>query len=193
MRPEIAGSVGQPVFHVELRIIAPETLSGPIERWRDVAVGEIGEIAVRGPITFLGYWNLPEATAETLRDGWVCTGDLASADEEGFVTLVARAREMYISGGENVYPTEVENTFAEHPAVREIAVIGVPDAKWGETGRAFVVPTENVEFDAEALLNWAGERLARFKLPREFIVVDALPRTASGKVQKHRLVEINSR
>jgi fatty-acyl-CoA synthase len=187
-----AGSVGQPVFHVELRIIAPETLSGPIELWRDVAVGEIGEIVVRGPITFLGYWNLPEATAETLRDGWVCTGDLASADEEGFITLVARAREMYISGGENVYPTEVENTFAEHPAVREIAVIGIPDAKWGETGRAFVVPAENIEFDAEALLNWAGERLARFKLPREFIVVDALPRTASGKVQKHRLVEINS-
>ena len=188
-----AGSVGQPVFHVELRIIAPETLSGPIERWRDVAVGEIGEIAVRGPITFLGYWNLPEATAETLRDGWVLTGDLASADEEGFVTLVARAREMYISGGENVYPTEVENTFAEHPAVREIAVIGIPDAKWGEAGRAFVVPAENIEFDAEVLLDWAGERLARFKLPREFIVVDALPRTASGKVQKHRLVEINSR
>jgi fatty-acyl-CoA synthase len=188
-----AGSVGHPVFHVELRIIAPETLSGPVERWRDVAVGEIGEIAVRGPITFLGYWNLPEATAETLRDGWVRTRDLASVDEEGFITLVARARDMYISGGENVYPTEVENTFAEHPAVREIAVIGIPDAKWGETGRAFVVPAENIEFDAEALLAWAGERLARFKLPSEFVVVDSLPRTASGKVQKHRLVELNSR
>ncbi len=188
-----AGSVGHPVLHVELRIIAPETLSGAIEQWRDVAVGEVGEIAVRGPITFLGYWNLPEATAETLRNGWVCTGDLASADDEGFITLVARAREMYISGGENVYPSEVENTFAEHPAVREIAVIGVPDAQWGEAGKAFVVLTENIELDAEALLNWAAERLARFKLPREFIVVDSLPRTASGKVQKHRLVDLSSR
>ncbi len=185
--------VGHPVLHVELRIIAPETLSGAIEQWRDVAVGEVGEIAVRGPITFLGYWNLPEATAETLRNGWVCTGDLASADDEGFITLVARAREMYISGGENVYPSEVENTFAEHPAVREIAVIGVPDAQWGEAGKAFVVLTENIELDAEALLNWAAERLARFKLPREFIVVDSLPRTASGKVQKHRLVDLSSR
>jgi fatty-acyl-CoA synthase len=187
-----AGSVGHPVSHVELRIIDPETLSGPIEQWRDVAVGKIGEILVRGPITFLGYWNLPEATAETLRSGWVRTGDLASADEEGFITLVARARDMYISGGENVYPAEVENALAEHPAVREIAVIGIPDEKWGETGRAFVVTAENIEFDPEALLNWARERLARFKLPRDFVVVDHLPRTASGKVQKHRLTEINS-
>jgi fatty-acyl-CoA synthase len=188
-----AGSVGRPVTHAELRIIDPETRAGPIERWRDVAVGETGEITVRGPITFLGYWNLPEATAETLRSGWVLTGDLASVDEEGFITLVARARDMYISGGENVYPAEVEKTFAEHPAIREIAVIGIPDAKWGETGRAYVVPAENTEVDEEALLNWAGERLARFKLPREFVVVNSLPRTASGKVQKHRLVEINSR
>jgi fatty-acyl-CoA synthase len=188
-----AGSVGRPVFHAELRIIDPETLSGPIERWRDVAVGETGEIAVRGPITFLGYWNLPAATADTLRGQWVRTGDLASVDEEGFITLLARATDMYISGGENVYPAEIENAFAEHPAVREIAVVGIPDAKWGETGRAYVVAAENVEFDAEALLGWAGERLARFKLPREFVLVDSLPRTASGKVQKHRLLEISSR
>jgi fatty-acyl-CoA synthase len=178
---------------VELRVIEPETLSGPIEHWRDVAVGETGEIVVRGPISFLGYWNFPEATAETLRGDWVRTGDLASVDREGFVTLVARAREMYISGGENVYPAEIENAFAEHPAVREIAVIGIPDAKWGETGRAYVVPAEGIELDTRALLDWAGERLARFKLPSEFVVVDALPRTASGKVQKHRLAEINSR
>ena len=188
-----AGSVGRAAFHVELRVIDPETLSNPIEQWRDVAVGETGEIAVRGPITFLGYWNLPEATAETLRGDWVRTGDLASVDEEGFVTLVARAREMYISGGENVYPAEIENVFAEHPAVREVAVIGIPHAKWGETGRAYVVPAEGADLDTGALLDWAGERLARFKLPSEFVVVDSLPRTASGKVQKHRLAEINSR
>jgi len=188
-----AGSVGRAAFHVELRVIDPETLSNPIEQWRDVAVGETGEIAVRGPITILGYWNLPEATAETLRGDWVRTGDLASVAEEGFVTLVARAREMYISGGENVYPAEIENVFAEHPAVREVAVIGIPHAKWGETGRAYVVPAEGADLDTGALLDWAGERLARFKLPSEFVVVDSLPRTASGKVQKHRLAEINSR
>jgi fatty-acyl-CoA synthase len=188
-----AGSVGRPVFHVELRVIDPETLSNPIEQWRDVAVGETGEITARGPIIFLGYWNLPEATAETLRGDWVRTGDLATVDAEGFVTLVARAREMYISGGENVYPAEIENAFAEHPAIREVAVTGIPDAKWGETGRAYVVPAEGSALDTEALLGWASERLARFKLPSEFVVVDTLPRTASGKVQKHRLPEINSR
>jgi fatty-acyl-CoA synthase len=188
-----AGSVGRPVFHVELRVIDPETLSNPIEQWRDVAVGETGEIAARGPISFLGYWNLPQATAETLRGDWVRTGDLATVDAEGFVTLVARAREMYISGGENVYPAEIENAFAEHPAVREVAVTGIPHEKWGETGRAYLVPAEGVELDTEALLDWASERLARFKLPSEIVVVDSLPRTASGKVQKHRLAEINSR
>jgi fatty-acyl-CoA synthase len=108
------------------------------------------------------------------------------------VTLVARAREMYISGGENVYPAEIENTLAEHPAVREIAVIGIPNEKWGEAGRAYVIPTEMAEFDTEVLLAWAGERLARFKLPTEIVVVNSLPRTASGKVQKHRLTAINS-
>ncbi len=188
-----AGSVGRPVFHVELRIIDPETLSNPIDQWRDVAVGETGEIVARGPISFLGYWNLPEATAETLRGDWVRTGDLATVDAEGFVTLVARAREMYISGGENVYPAEIENAFAEHPAIREVAVIGIPHAKWGETGRAYVVPTEGSTLDTGALLEWASERLARFKLPSEFVVVECLPRTASGKVQKHRLPELNSR
>jgi len=188
-----AGSVGRPVVHGEVRIVALDCLEQPTAQWRDTAPGEKGEIVVRGPIAMLGYWNRPEATAETLRGEWLRTGDLATIDDEGFITLVARAREMYISGGENVYPAEVENTFAEHPAVREVAVIGIPDVKWGATGRAYVVPAENIEFDAEALLTWAGERLARFKLPREIVVLGSLPRTASGKVQKHRLAEINSR
>jgi fatty-acyl-CoA synthase len=94
---------------------------------------------------------------------------------------------MYISGGENVYPAELEGVFAEHPSVREVAVIGIPDPKWGESGRAYLVPSPGVEIDPEALLAWAGERLARFKLPKEIIIVDRLPRTESGKVQKHRL------
>ncbi len=101
--------------------------------------GEKGEIVVRGPIVMLGYWERPEATAETLRDGWLRTGDLATRDEEGFITLVGRSREMFISGGENVYPAEVEASYSEHPAIREIAVVGIPDPRWGETGRAHVV------------------------------------------------------
>ena len=129
-----AGSVGRPVLHAELRIVRSESLAEPARAWRDGAAGETGEIVVRGPITMLGYWNRPEETAETLREGWLRTGDLGRFDAEGFVTLVGRARELYISGGENVYPAEVEAVYAEHPEVREVAVVGVPDPRWGEVG-----------------------------------------------------------
>jgi fatty-acyl-CoA synthase len=182
-----AGSVGRPVFHAELRIVALDGIDGPIEGWRDAAIGETGEIVVRGPITMLGYWNLPEATAETLRGEWLRTGDLATADAEGFLTLVGRARHMYISGGENVYPAEVEAVYGEHPAVREIAVVGVPDRTWGEVGRAYVVLAPGATLDPEALRAWGSERLAGFKLPQSFVAVEGLPRTETGKVQTHRL------
>ena len=155
--------------------------------------GETGEIVVRGPIVFLGYWNQPEATREVLRGEWLRTGDLATVDPEGFVTLVGRGRDMYISGGENVYPAEVEAVFAAHPAVGEIAVIGVPDSMWGEAGRAFIVPAAGARLDEDALRAWGSERLAGFKLPRRFIRVADLPRTASGKIQKHRLAEPTER
>jgi fatty-acyl-CoA synthase len=182
-----AGSVGRPVAQTRLRIVRSETLAGSPEGWRDARPGEAGEIVVSGPIAMLGYWNRPEETAEVLRDGWLRTGDLATADAEGFVTLVGRARDMYISGGENVYPAEVEAVYAEHPAVREIAVVGRPHPRWGEVGRAYVVSAPGCALDAEALLAWGRERLAAFKLPRDFVAVPALPRTETGKVQKHRL------
>jgi fatty-acyl-CoA synthase len=187
-----AGSVGRPVFHADVRVVRIADLAGPPEGWRETAPGETGEIVVRGPITMLGYWQRPEATAETLRGEWLRTGDLATRDEEGFLTLVGRARDMYISGGENVYPAEVESVLAEHPDVAEVAVIGVPDPTWGETGCAFVVPARS-GFREEAVLAWAAERLARFKLPRRFVAVEALPRTDTGKVQKHRLAQRLSR
>jgi fatty-acyl-CoA synthase len=107
-------------------------------------------------------------------------------DDEGYVTLVGRSKELYISGGENVYPAEVERVLEEHPDVAEAAVVGVPDPEWGERGRAYVVPLRR-PLEADALLAWARERLARYKLPREIVVVDELPRTASGKIQKHKL------
>jgi fatty-acyl-CoA synthase len=185
-----AGSVGRPVFHAELRIVRRATLAGRPERFEDCAPGEAGEIVVRGPITMLGYWNRPEATAETLREGWLLTGDLASFDAEGFVTLTGRARDLYISGGENVYPAQVEAAYLQHPAVREIAVVGVPDERWGEAGRAYVVLAEGAQLDPEALRRFGRERLASYKVPRDFVALEALPRTVTGKVQKHRLARL---
>lgn len=182
-----AGSVGRPVRHVELRVVRRERLEAPPERWQDVAVGETGEIVVRGPITMVGYWGRPEATAEVLRGGWLRTGDLATVDDQGFLTLVGRARQMYISGGENVYPAEIEAVYEQHPAIREIAVVGLPDERWGETGHAFCVLEPGAALDAEALRAWGAQRLADFKLPKRFSAVAELPRTATGKVQKHLL------
>jgi fatty-acyl-CoA synthase len=182
-----AGSVGRPVMHAEVRIVRTSGIDGPTEAWQDCAPGETGEIVVRGPITMLGYWERPEATAETLRDGWLRTGDLGAFDDEGFVTLTGRARDMFISGGENVYPRQVEAVYERHPDVSEIAVLGVPDERWGEVGRAFVVLRPGARLDAEALRSWGRERLASFKVPHRFVAVDALPRTITGKVQKFRL------
>lgn len=183
-----AGSVGRPVFHAELRVVRQDGIEGHPDGWRDVAPGETGEIVVRGPITMIGYWRRPEATAEVLReDGWLRTGDLATVDDEGFVTLAGRARDLFISGGENVYPAQVEQCFAAHPAVREVAVVGVPDPRWGEVGCAYVVLAPGATLDPDALRAWGRERLASFKVPRHWIAVEALPRTVTGKVQKHRL------
>jgi len=182
-----AGSVGRPVPHARIRLVSPESIDGPVDSWLDVGEGEVGELVVHGPITMLGYWQRPQATAETLRDGWLRTGDLATRDADFDVTLVGRAREMYISGGENVYPAEIEATLSEHPDVAEAAVIGIPDPEWGEVGRAHVVLRADCLVEPRELLAWLGSRLARYKLPREIQLESELPRTASGKVQKHLL------
>jgi fatty-acyl-CoA synthase len=187
-----AGSVGRPVFHADVRVVALDTFERDPAAWRVVAPGETGEIVVRGPITMLGYWQRPEATAETLRGEWLRTGDLARVDDEGFLSLVGRVRQMFISGGENVYPAEIEAVYVEHPEIREIAVVGIPDETWGEVGRAYVVPENGANLDSEALLAWGRERLAAFKVPRSFVALAALPRTATGKVQRHRLADAES-
>jgi len=186
-----AGSVGRPVFHSELRIVTQISVGGPPSEWIDVLPGEPGEIVVRGPITMSGYWQRPEATAQTIREGWLLTGDLGTFDKEGFVTLVGRARDLYISGGENVYPAEVERAYAEHEAIREISVVGVPDPHWGEVGRAYVILAPGRALDEDALRAWGRERLAAFKIPQRFIAVSSLPRTETGKVQKYRLSEVD--
>ncbi len=175
-----AGSVGRPVRYAEVRVAAGDG--------REQPRGTSGEVVVRGPIVMTGYWRRPQETAATRLDGWHRTGDLGVMDADGFLTLVGRLKELYISGGENVYPAEVERVLAQHPAVAEAAVVGVPDERWGESGRAYVVPAAD-DFDADELLGWARARLAKYKLPREVVLVDELPRTASGKVQKHVLLE----
>ena len=172
------GSVGKPLMHVQMRIVDDND--------HDVAPGEVGELLVRGPNVFLGYWNRPEASAEALRDGWFHTGDLACQDDEGFYYIVDRKKDMLISGGENVYPTEVEQVLYRHPKIREVAVIGVPDERWGEVPVAIVAPERDAP-TLEDIHDYCSDRLARFKTPKDLIIVAALPRNATGKVLKREL------
>jgi fatty-acyl-CoA synthase len=151
----------------------------------DVRLGEGDELQVRGPNVFPGYWRNPDATAAALRDGWLHTGDIAEVDDEGCYRIRGRLKDMYISGGENVYPAEVEGVLHAHPAVAHAAVVGVPDERWGEAGVAFVVAKEPVS--EEALLEHCRERLAKFKVPKRVRFVDALPMSAMNKVLKDEL------
>lgn len=178
---EKIGSVGKPQMLCGVRIVGADG--------RDVAPGEAGELWFGGPGITPGYWNRPDATAAAFSaDGWLRSGDLARCDADGYYYIVGRIKEMFISGGENVYPAEVENVLAQHPAILEAAVIGVPDAKWGEVGHAHILPRPGLDLPpADELAGFCRERLAPFKVPKRFITVADFPRTASGKVQKHRL------
>lgn len=156
----------------------------------EVPRGTIGEIAVRGPSTMIGYWNLPEATARAIDDeGWVRTGDAASMDEDGYVFIQDRIKDMIISGGENVYPAEVESAIYGHPDVAEVAVIGVPDARWGEAVKACCVPKPGHTIDPDSVIAWARTRIAGFKVPKSIDVIDALPRNPTGKIMRRTLRE----
>jgi fatty-acyl-CoA synthase len=144
-------------------------------------------VLVRGPNVTPGYWQDPDATERAFSGGWLHTGDLATRDAEGYLRIVDRLKDMYISGGENVYPAEVEQAIYTHPAVAECAVIGVPDATWGEVGRAFVVVRDGHHVDAAQLLGDLDSRLARYKVPKSVHFVADLPHNASGKLLKSRL------
>ena len=174
-----AGSCGRAVFYVETRIVD--------ENDREVSIGGVGELVVRGPNVFAGYWGLPEATAEAFRGGWFHTGDMGREDADGFITLVDRKKDMIISGGENVYPIEVEQVLHRHPAVREVAVVGVPHAKWGETPIAVVALKDGTQVHPDELIGYARQRLAHFKCPTRVEYVAELPRNAAGKVLKTTL------
>jgi fatty-acyl-CoA synthase len=182
-----AGSVGKPVLHTDVCIMdQAHNVLGP---------NQVGELCIRGGNVTTGYWNRPEATAEALIDHpipggrWLHSGDAAMYDKEGFYYIVDRWKDMFISGGENVYPAEVENVIYHHPAVSEVAVIGVPHPKWQEVGRALVVVKEGHALNPEEVIEFCTGKLAKYKIPKSVILVDSLPRTAAGKVLKRELRE----
>ncbi len=177
------GAIGKPLMFTEARLVG--------ENGSDVATGEVGELVLRGPHVSRGYWRNESATAAALdADGFFHTGDLARRDGDGFFTIAGRLKDMIISGGVNVYPAEIEGQLLLHPAVRDAAVIGVPDPKWGERGVAFLVVSAESPPTPEGLAAFLGERLARFKVPRDFVFVPELPRTPYGKVVKGELREL---
>ena len=177
------GFAGKPYPHVDVALRDPETgalLDGPGR----------GELVVKGPNVFAGYWRNPEATAAAFADGWLLTGDLAERDEEGYYRIAGRSKDLVISGGENIYPAEIEDVLHAHPAVSEAAVVGIPDERWGEVCLAFVVLRSGAvaaTAEEEELLDWCRGRLARFKVPKGVRFVDALPRSAMNKVLKDEL------
>lgn len=177
------GSAGRPNCVTQIRILD--------EQGADCPTGTIGEIALRSPATMLGYYGMPEETATVLRGGWLHTGDLGHLDEDGFLYISGRSKDMIISGGLNIYPAEIEHELVRHPAVAEAAVIGVPDQKWGEIAKAVVVLREGEEASERELREFVETRVARFKLPKAWQVRSGppLPKTASGKLQKFKLVE----
>jgi fatty-acyl-CoA synthase len=173
------GSAGKALLHTEMRIVN--------ENGRTCEPGEVGELHVAGPHITPGYWNRPEATQAAFDGRWLKTGDAARMDEEGFVYIVDRWKDMYISGGENVYPAEVENVLYQIPGVLEAAVIGVPSDRWGEVGLAVLVLAPGVALDRERVISHCAQRLARFKTPHDIAIIEALPRNATGKVLKREL------
>jgi acyl-CoA synthetase (AMP-forming)/AMP-acid ligase II len=170
-RPELLLSAGK---------AAPDT---------QIAIGEAGEVLVRGPQLMRGYWGQPEATASALQDGWLHTGDVGTLDQDGYLTIRDRLKDMIVSGGENVYPRAIEEVLARHPSVAEAAVIGVPDPRWGETVKAVIVPRAGSLPTAEDLIAFCRKHLGGFEVPRSVDIVDSVPRNASGKVLKRVLRE----
>ena len=176
------GSIGFPNFYVEAKVVDNEG--------KELGDNQIGELILQGPACMQGYWHNEKATKETIRDGWLYTGDLVRRDSEGYYYVVGRKKEMFISGGENVYPVELEQVLRSCPGVAEVAVIGVPDDKWGEVGKAFVVRQPSVSVEVNHLLDHCLKNLAKFKIPKHFVFLETLPKGDSGKILKRVLQEM---
>jgi acyl-CoA synthetase (AMP-forming)/AMP-acid ligase II len=176
----LLGSIGKPAFGVDLRLCDPDL--------NDVPRGEVGEIVTRSDTVMSGYLRNPDATADSLKDGWFRAGDLAFMDDEGYLYLAGRRKDMIIRGGENVYPIEIETVLAEHAAILDVAVVGIPEPHWGEVVRACLVgrPGHSTP-SAEELADHCRSHLARYKVPEQYVWMDELPRNASGKVLKREL------
>jgi fatty-acyl-CoA synthase len=175
----LRGLAGRPDLLLSAGRAAPET---------EIAIGEAGEVLVRGPQVMRGYWRRPEATAAVLQEGWLHSGDVGTLDQEGYLTIRDRLKDMIVSGGENVYPRAIEEVLARHPAVAEAAVIGVPDPRWGETVKAVLVRRGAARVDPDEVIAFCRQHLGGFEVPRSVDVVDALPRNAAGKLLRRELV-----
>lgn len=177
------GSIGKINFYLKYRIVD--------ELGNDVPQGEIGEFILKGPTVTPGYWKNPDETNESIKDGWFYTGDLVKEDEEGYLYVVDRKKNMFISGGENVYPAEIEKFLYTHPLVQEVAVIGVPDEKWGEVGKAFIKLKEGSSVNADDFKKFCEGNLARYKIPKYFEILDEIPKSETGKINRKELLQIH--
>lgn len=173
------GSIGLPNFYIDTRIVD--------DQGNDVPPGEVGELLLRGPSVTPGYWNNPDETRAVLKSGWFYTGDLVRQDQEGYLYVVDRKKYMYISGGENVYPAEIEKFLYTHPAVQEVAVVGVPHPRWGEVGKAYIVVKQGKHLNAEQVLAFCEGKLARYKIPKFIEFVESLPKSDTGKIDRKAL------
>jgi len=176
-----AGSCGKAFFHTDVKVVD--------DSGQETRPGELGEVIIRGGHVMKGYWQNEEATAETLRKGWLYTGDVAYRDEDGFLYIADRKKDLIISGGENIYPAEIESIIFGHPKVADVGVIGQPDRDWGESVKAVVVPKQGVELTVEEIVEYCKGRIAKYKIPKAVVFTDALPRNAAGKILKRILRE----
>ncbi|MCA9890185.1 MAG: AMP-binding protein, partial [Anaerolineae bacterium] len=176
------GTVGKPLLFTQVKVVT--------ETGKQAKAGDYGEILVSGPTVMQGYFNNPDATGKTLKNGWLHTGDIGYVDDDGDLFLVQRRSDLIVTGGENVYPAEVEAVLRGHPAVKEAAVIGLDHPEWGQQVAAVLVINDNETVSEDELIKYCRERLAGYKIPRRFVKVGALPQTGSGKIQRGALGEL---
>ncbi|MBW2410662.1 MAG: long-chain fatty acid--CoA ligase [Deltaproteobacteria bacterium] len=174
-----AGSCGRPFFHTEVRVVE--------DNGQDLAPGEKGEVLLRAPNMMKGYLNRPEETVAAIKDGWLHTGDIGKLDEDGFLYILDRKKDMIISGGENIYPAEIEDALLNNPKVMDVGVIGYPHEKWGEAVKAIVVVKEGENLTEAELIEWCQGKIGKFKIPKTVVITDAIPRTPTGKILKTEL------